>query len=123
MEEAVIAPLRTARRNAPLADRERLLANELKAEHELLDLLETFSVPACEGSTAEGGVAGLWPLGAGLDKSPLPLADASRFPLGRGQRDIKTQLAAVSKLWGSPLPPSAFDTLLDALNAHEVADV
>ena len=40
MDSAVIAPLRTARRNAPLQDRERLLVNELKAEHELLDRLE-----------------------------------------------------------------------------------
>lgn len=41
---SVIAPLRAARRDAPPADRERLLENELKAEHELIDQLEAMSV-------------------------------------------------------------------------------
>lgn len=44
MDETVIGPLRAARRDAALLDRERLLANELKAEHELIDRLERLGI-------------------------------------------------------------------------------
>ncbi len=46
MDDMVIAPLRAERRAASPADRERLLANELKVEHELLDRLA--ALPAGE---------------------------------------------------------------------------
>ena len=39
MNDAVIAPMRAARRDAAPLDHDRLLANELKAEHELFDQL------------------------------------------------------------------------------------
>ena len=125
MEEAVIAPLRTARRNAPLADRERLLANELKAEHELLDLLESLlplrekvaAQPTDEGSHRPIAIEDV-PLCGKCGATPHPALWATFSRKGR-----RIILAELSALWGHPMDAGQFDTLLDALNAHEVADV
>lgn len=55
MDETVIGPLRAARRDAAVLDRERLLANELKAEHELIDRLEGIGAyPAGDAKSAPG---------------------------------------------------------------------
>ena len=47
---SVIEPLRAARRNAASAERDRFLAEELHAEHVLLDQLEALPVPARSGT-------------------------------------------------------------------------
>ena len=121
---STIEPLRQARRGAAPADRDRLLADELAAERELLETLSFFA-PACGGNkaakpTQRGRVFRSRQTGA----EPPTLAEASRLPrVERGQRSGCVALAEVSRLWGRSLDASAFDELVEALRVGDFADV